>query len=1287
MLHETRRIRPALLAALVALAGAAHAGTPPCVTLTALGTPIGENFDTLASTGTSSATPNGWSFAESGTNANSTYTAGTGSATAGDTYSFGSSGSGERAFGGLLSGSLNPTIGACIVNNTGSTVGSLAIAYTGEQWRLGALARTDRLDFQYSTDATGLTDGAWTNVDALDFTAPVQGPTTGALDGNAAANRTAISSSITGLSLANGATLWIRWTDFNATSSDDGLSVDDFSVNPAAPPPVPILSIDNVSLAEGDGGTTNFQFTVSLNIPAGTGGVTFDIATADGTAQDDNPATEDNDYVGQSLTGQTIPASGTSYAFTVVVNGDTAVEPDETFFVNVTNLVGATAGDTQGQGTILNDDLTRIHDVQGSGASSPLVGQTVTVEGVVTGDFQTQGSGELRGFFLQEEDADADADPQTSEGLFVFCSSCPTAVAEGERVRATGAVSEFFGMTQITASSAGSVVVTEAGNHLAEVTPSPIDLPVTTPTIDAFYEPLEGMRVSFVDTLTVSEYFELARYGTVELYEGGRPQQFTQSAAPSAAGYSAHLDALARRAVILEDDDNLQNAPLALPDGSEYVYHPRANGGFSVGTQGPDFFRGGDQVAGLTGVLHWSFAGQSGTDAWRIRPTAANPVVFTPANPRPAGPPAVGGAIRAASVNLLNYFTTIDTTSSNSSGPCGPDGTQDCRGADSVAELNRQRERLSIVLCTLDADVVGLVELENTTPSATITDLLGAVNARCGGADPYAFVNTGGTLGTDAIRVALIYRSATLAPVGAPLVDLDPVHNRPPTAQTFDVVDPANPAFGRRFTAIANHFKSKGCGDATGLDLDQLDGQGCYNATRTAQAARLLAWISATVLPAAGDPDVLLLGDFNSYLQEDPIDTLGAGGYADLVSTFLGASAYSYLFDAQLGRLDYALASASLAADTKGAGIWHISADEVPLFDYNDEVADTGESSFEKKPDGSALAPPRVLFQPASPFRAGDHDPLLVGLFLLADLSIVKSDGADPVQVGTDLAYTITVANAGPDAAANVSWSDPLPAGTTFVSLAAPGGWSCSTPAVGAGGTVSCAIASLPAGSALFTLTVHVGAGFPGGTLLSNGATVASATADPAPANNTESETTTLLSPATVAATKSVSGAFVPGSVVTYTVVLTNSGPATQGDNPGDEFVDVLPAELGLQSASATSGAAFADTGANTVTWNGAIPPGGSVTITIQAILGYGVDDGQVIANQGTAHYDADGNGTNEAAAATDDPATGNPGDATEFFVVSPSIQEIPTLDTVGLALLALALAALAGRRLRRALR
>ena len=238
------------------------------------------------------------------------------------------------------------------------------------------------------------------------------------------------------------------------------------------------------------------------------------------------------------------------------------------------------------------------------------------------------------------------------------------------------------------------------------------------------------------------------------LYEGGRPRQFTETTAPSVAGNAAHLDSLARRQVILDDDNNAQEAsPQSPPDGQPVRLLPAGQRRLLGRHQGIDFFRGGDLVNGLTGVLHWSFPG-FGTDTWRIRPTAANPATFTVANPRPATPPAVGGAIKAVGMNLLNYFTTIDTTVEHQHRPCGPAGTLDCRGADSVAELNRQRERASIVICTLNADVYGFMELENTTPSATITDLLGAVNARCGGAHPYAFVNTGGTLGTDAIRVA-----------------------------------------------------------------------------------------------------------------------------------------------------------------------------------------------------------------------------------------------------------------------------------------------------------------------------------------------------------------------------------------------------------------------------------------------------------------------------------------------------------------------------------------------------
>jgi uncharacterized repeat protein (TIGR01451 family) len=1286
-----------------------------CVSLTTLGSAYTQNFDTLSNTAgstTNNLTIPGWFMTESGGGArdNEQYAVDTGGSTTGDTYSYGAAGSTERALGQLRSGTLIPLFGACFTNNTGSTITSLAVAYNGEEWRLGTAGRTDQMNFEYSLNATDLVTGTWTNVAALNFVTP-DTATTGAKNGNAAADRTALSSTVTSLSIANGATFWIRWNDTDATGADDGLAVDDFSLTPQSVVP-PNLTVNDVSLNEGNAGTTSFTFTVSLSTPAGPGGVTFDIATADGTATqpsdytqksltaqtipagsstysftvlvngDTTPETNETffvnvtnvtgavvtdgqgqgtivnddaapnltindvtlnegnagtttftftvslsapapaggvtfdiatangtavqpgDYTQKTLTSQTIPAGSSTYTFDVLVNGDTTPEGDETFFVNVTNIVNAIGTDTQGLGTIVNDDITKIHDVQGNGAATPIPGATVTVEGVVTANFQ--GTNKLKGFFLQEEDADADADPMTSEGIFIFCSSCPTPVAEGQRVKATGTVSEFVDspgtMTEISATTAGSVVVTDAGNHLAEVTPTPISLPVVG-DLNAFYEAREGMLVTFVDTLTVSEYFELGRYGQIVLTQGGRSFQFSEHNAPSVAGNTAHLDAFARREVILDDDNNAQewyltsSTPPGPADGLQYVFYPRANGGFSVGTQGVDFFRGGDLVNGLTGVLHWSFPG-FGNATWRIRPAAAHPVTFTVANPRPVTPPPVGGAIKAVGMNLLNYFTTIDTTSSNNTGPCGPSGGQDCRGADSVAELNRQRERASIVVCTLNADVYAFMELENTTPSDTITDLLGAVNARCGGAHPYAFVNTGGTLGTDAIRVQQIYRTGIVSPVGSPLVDLDPIHNRPPTAQTFDVVDAANPAFGKRFTVIANHFKSKGSCPGSGPDTDQLDGQSCWNATRTQQATRLLTWINGTVIPAAGDPDVLLLGDFNSYAMEDPVTTLEGGGYTDL-ETMFDPNTYSYLFSAELGHLDYGFASASLLPQVTGAAPWHINADEVDLFDYNDEVKDTGEATFEEKPDGSALTPPRVVFAPGTPYRASDHDPVLVGLFLVADLAVTKTDGVTTATPGGSVTYTITASNAGPDPATGATVADTFPAILTCT-------WTC----VGAGGGTCTASGSgnlndsvnLPAGgSVTYTATCAISASASG--TLSNTATVSGGGAsDSNAANNSATDTDTLTPQADLAVTKTdgVTTA-TPGGSVTYTITASNAGPSNAS---GSTVADTFPASLTCTwTCVGAGGGTCTASGSGNVNDTVNLPAGGSVTYTASCTL------------------------------------------------------------------------------------
>ena len=255
-----------------------------------------------------------------------------------------------------------------------------------------------------------------------------------------------------------------------------------------------------------------------------------------------------------------------------------------------------------------------------------------------------------------------------------------------------GTVSEVFGDTRSRRRPPGRWSITNAGNNLAQVTPATIDLPITG-AVDEFYEKLEGMRrhlrrhtdVSGVVRAGAVRPDRPVRRRTAAAVHGGQPRR-----ASPACRAPRHSDRGARSSSMTTTTSRTRS--LDAPGWHPVRLPSAANGGFSVGTQGTDFVRGGDLVNSLTGVLHWSSPG-IGTDAWRLRPPG-DPTTFTVANPRPATPPAVGGAISAASVNLLNYFTTIDTTVRAASGPCGPSARPTVRGADSVAELNRQRERL-----------------------------------------------------------------------------------------------------------------------------------------------------------------------------------------------------------------------------------------------------------------------------------------------------------------------------------------------------------------------------------------------------------------------------------------------------------------------------------------------------------------------------------------------------------------------------------------------------------------
>lgn len=666
--------------------------------------------------------------------------------------------------------------------------------------------------------------------------------------------------------------------------------------------------------------------------------------------------------------------TGNDLAFTLS-GGDFiyTLDPDANFAFDdscTVTVIAANVADQDGTPNNMAADFTfsfdtaplviaNIHDIQGT--TDTVNAGTYTVEAIVVGDFQGNANiDELSGFFIQEEDADVDADPLTSEGIFVYCDTCPTAVAVGNLVQVTGTASDFSGMSQISATGSGDITVISSGNILP--TPATVDLPIVG-DIDAAYEAVEGMLVTFTDTLTVSEYFQLSRFGEVVLYEGERPRQFTETNMPDATGLTNYLAELDSRRVILDDNANGSNVALF---NNIPVYHPVP--GFS----NSNYFRGGDTITNLTGTLQYTFGD------WHVRPVPeAFSYAFTEANPRPTRPNSVGGTLTVASFNVLNYFTTLDAGSNT----CGP-GNDGCRGAHSAVELQQQTDKIVAAICTIDADIVGLIEIENNA-TASLQALVDALNAETG-CGPYSFVDAG-VVGTDAIKVGFIYNSTTVSLNGSHAVldtaaFVDPRNigdpkNRAALAQTFTEI-----ATSESVTIAVNHLKSKGSGCGVGDD-DETTGQGNCNGTRTDAANALATWLG-TDPTGTGETDIMIIGDLNAYSMEDPIVALENQGYTNLIETLAPAGTYGYLFDGQVGNLDHALASTSLSNRVTGATVWNINADEVNLLDYNDAVEDENEQSFEAKP--SALP----LFSPDA-YRSSDHDPVIVGLNL-GNLDLVE---------------------------------------------------------------------------------------------------------------------------------------------------------------------------------------------------------------------------------------------------------------------------------------------------------
>ncbi|MCU0395096.1 MAG: endonuclease [Chitinophagaceae bacterium] len=310
------------------------------VSITTLNTAYTQDFNTLAVSGTSSTLPVGWLLAEAGTNANNTYAADNGNVISGNSYSYGTGTATDRAFGGLQSGSLVPTLGVAFTNNTGSNITSLAISYTGEMWRAGVLNRgaADRLDFQYSVDATSLTDGSWTDVNNLDFNSPVISTAVGPLDGNLSANRTAVSFTITGLNIPNGSTFYLRWVDFNIASSDDGLAIDDFSLSAngnAAPACVAPTAAPTALALTPSSSSVLGSFTAASDANG------YLVAYSTNSSLGFTPVNGTSYSVGQTVGNGTVAAfgSGTSFALAGLTPSTTYY-----FFVFGFNSFGCTGG-------------------------------------------------------------------------------------------------------------------------------------------------------------------------------------------------------------------------------------------------------------------------------------------------------------------------------------------------------------------------------------------------------------------------------------------------------------------------------------------------------------------------------------------------------------------------------------------------------------------------------------------------------------------------------------------------------------------------------------------------------------------------------------------------------------------------------------------------------------------------------------------------------------------------------------------------------------------------------
>lgn len=541
----------------------------------------------------------------------------------------------------------------------------------------------------------------------------------------------------------------------------------------------------------------------------------------------------------------------------------------------------------------LSQTVVTIPQIQGTGITSPYASSLIKTTGIVTSKFI--GTNKIGGYFIQDELGDNNF--ASSDGIFVLNNIDNINI--GDKVELTGTIEEFNGRTQIKAVTSQTVL---SSNNTIPITTIIFDPNNWNPEI------YEGMILNFNQTLYVTKNSDLKTLGQLSL-NSKRVFSPTNQFLPKSTEYYTLVTQNQKKQLTLEDGVNTANySPAIFADAN--------------GTR-----RTGERVSNLVAVV-------DNIDAnYFIYPTT-KPVFF--GNHRPSAPTDLGNYnIKVCATNLEYYL------------PFNYNGTY---GAGNAIEAQKQHIKIIKGLLAIDADIYGIIEIEEGQNA--LSKLVDSMNVATV-AGRYGFVNDGGLPSGTYIKVGFIYRKDKVTPYLNLKENTGTYSSKyRKKAQAFTLN-----SNNERFILSLNHFKSKLCTSSTGLDTDQGDGQSCYNATRVAESNSTISFLTSWK-SYYNDNDVLIMGDLNAYAKEDPIQTLVQAGYIDLHHAYHADSSYSYVYQNEAGYLDHALANSTMKTQITGFSVFHINADEPKMFEYSG-----------------------TDYQP-NMYRYSDHDPVVVGLLL-----------------------------------------------------------------------------------------------------------------------------------------------------------------------------------------------------------------------------------------------------------------------------------------------------------------